>query len=38
MDETMIDNILSDNHGWALEHIATAKDDIEEVTSLLKHR
>ncbi len=38
MDETMIDNILSDNHGWALEHIATAKDDIEEVTSFLKHR
>ena len=38
MDETMIDDILSDGHGWALEHIATAKDDIEEVTSFLKHR
>jgi hypothetical protein len=38
MEETMIDDILSDGHGWALEHIATAKDDIEEVTSFLKHR
>tara|TARA_R110001592_G_scaffold171394_4_gene409688 strand:+ start:4939 stop:5751 length:813 start_codon:yes stop_codon:yes gene_type:complete len=38
LDENEVDNTLSDGHGWALEHMATAKDDIEEVASFLKHR
>ena len=38
MDQQGVDRILSDGHGWALEHMATAKDDIEEVTSFLTHR
>lgn len=38
MDETEVDQILSNGHDWATEHIATAKDDIEEVTDFLKHR
>ena len=38
MDQYEIDRILSDGHDWASEHMATAKDDIEEVTSFLKHR
>lgn len=35
MDETTVDNILSDGHGWALDHIATSNDDIEEVYHFL---
>ena len=35
MDESKIDAILSDGHGWALDHIATSKDDIEEVFNFL---
>jgi hypothetical protein len=38
MDETEVDQMLSNGHDWATEHIATAKDDIEEVTDFLKHR
>jgi hypothetical protein len=38
MDESEVDQILSNGHDWASEHMATAKDDIEEVTSFLKHR
>jgi hypothetical protein len=38
MDESEIDQTLSNGHDWATEHIATAKDDIEEVTSFLKYR
>lgn len=38
MDESEVDEILSNGHDWASEHMATAKDDIEEVTSFLKHR
>tara|TARA_Y100000389_G_C17452716_1_gene515960 strand:+ start:308 stop:718 length:411 start_codon:yes stop_codon:yes gene_type:complete len=38
MDQQEVDSTLSNSHGWALEHMATAKDDIEEVTSFLKHR
>ena len=38
MNQQEVDNTLSNGHGWALEHMATAKDDIEEVTSFLKHR
>lgn len=35
MDEAKVDSILSDGHGWALDHIATSKDDIEEVFNFL---
>jgi len=35
MDPSMVDQILSDGHNWAEDHIATSKDDIEEVCSFL---
>ena len=35
MDEDMVDSILSDGHGWAIDHIATAADDMEEVYHFL---
>jgi len=31
MDEKKIDDMLADGHDWANEHIATSKDDVEEV-------
>lgn len=38
MDPKMIDDLLSDDHGWAVDHIATSADDIEEVYHFLKYR
>ena len=35
MDESEVDSILSNGHGWATDHIATSKDDIEEVFNFL---
>jgi hypothetical protein len=35
MDTNMVDRILSNGHGWALDHIATANDDMEEVYHFL---
>ena len=35
MDESKVDRILSDGHNWALDHIATSKDDVEEVFNFL---
>jgi hypothetical protein len=35
MDPNEIDGILSDGHGWALDHIATSVDDVEEVYHFL---
>jgi hypothetical protein len=35
MDEDMVDSMLSDGHGWAIDHIATAADDMEEVYHFL---
>ncbi len=35
MDESMIDSMLSDGHNWAVDHIATSKDDVEEVFNFL---
>ena len=35
MDEADVDEILSDGHNWALDHIATSKDDVEEVFNFL---
>lgn len=37
MDKTAIDNILSGGHDWASDHLATAKDDVEEVTNFLRN-
>lgn len=36
MDKNEVDKILSDGHGWATDHIATSKDDVEEVVNFLK--
>lgn len=35
MDKMEVDRILSDGHGWATDHIATSKDDVEEVYNFL---
>lgn len=35
MDKNKVDRLLSDGHGWALDHIATSSDDIEEVYHFL---
>jgi hypothetical protein len=35
MDEAKVDQILSNGHNWATDHIATSKDDIEEVFNFL---
>jgi len=37
MDPTVVDNILKNGHSWAVDHIATSKDDIEEVANFLKN-
>jgi hypothetical protein len=36
MDPKKVDSILDNGHGWALDHIATSKDDVEEVANFLK--
>ena len=36
MDPKKVDSLLSDGHDWATDHIATSKDDIEEVYGFLK--
>ena len=38
MDFDSVDSMLSDGHGWALDHIATSKDDVEEVYHFLKNK
>ena len=35
MDESEVDAILSNGHNWAVDHIATSKDDVEEVFNFL---
>ena len=35
MDPAKVDQILSNGHAWAEDHIATSKDDIEEVFNFL---
>jgi hypothetical protein len=37
MNEEEVDTILSDGHSWAIDHVSTSKDDIEEVTNFLIH-
>ena len=31
MDSNQIDSILSDGHGWALDHVATSTNDVEHI-------
>jgi hypothetical protein len=38
MDPNMVDMILSNGHDWANDHIATSKDDVEEVHNFLKSK
>jgi len=35
LDPAMVDMVLSDGHDWANDHIATSKDDVEEVYNFL---
>lgn len=35
MDASQVDAMLSDGHDWASDHIATSKDDVEEVYNWL---
>jgi hypothetical protein len=36
MEPNKIDSLLDDGHAWATDHIATSKDDVEEVYGFLK--
>jgi hypothetical protein len=38
MNKSEVDNILIDGHDWAVDHISTSKDDIQEVFEFLKNR
>jgi hypothetical protein len=38
MDPQQVDAILQDGHNWAADHIATSKDDIEEVAGFMMNR
>lgn len=38
LDESDVDMILTNGHSWAIDHIATSKDDIEEVYGFLTDR
>jgi hypothetical protein len=35
MDAAKIDEMLADGHDWAADHVATSKDDVEEVYNWL---
>jgi hypothetical protein len=35
MDASAVDKILRNGHDWAVDHIATSKDDVEEVAGFL---
>ena len=35
MDPDEVDSILQDGHNWAVDHVATSKDDIQEVADFL---
>lgn len=36
MNPTQVDMILKNGHDWASDHIASSKDDIQEVSDFLK--
>ena len=37
MDQVKVDQILKNGHNWAVDHIVSSKDDIEEVFNFLKN-
>jgi hypothetical protein len=37
-DEHTVDEMLTNGHSWAVDHIATSKDDVEEVYGFLMDR
>ena len=38
LDESHVDMMLTNGHAWAVDHISTSKDDIEEVYGFLMDR
>jgi len=38
MDEKEIDDMLTNGHNWASDHIASSKDDVEEVFNFIKSK
>ena len=38
MDKAKVNQILEDGHGWAIDHIATSTDDVEEVYHFLTNK
>ncbi len=36
MNPSEVDQLLEEGHGWATDHIATSKDDVEEVFNFLR--
>ncbi|NBU48469.1 MAG: hypothetical protein EBS34_13725, partial [Flavobacteriales bacterium] len=36
MNEEEVDNILKDGHDWAVDHIASSLDDVQEVYNFIK--
>lgn len=36
MDEKQVDDMLTDGHNWATDHMSTSKDDIEEVYNFIR--
>ena len=36
MDKKEVDEMLSNGHGWAIDHISTSTDDVEEVYHFLE--
>lgn len=38
MDPSAVDAMLADGHDWAADHVATSKDDVEEVFGWLSGR
>lgn len=36
LNPQQVDMILKNGHGWAVDHMATSKDDIEEVSDFLR--
>jgi hypothetical protein len=35
MDKKQVDEMLTDGHAWAVDHVSTSKDDVEEVYNFL---
>lgn len=35
LDPSKVDELIKDGHGWALDHLATSKDDVQEVSDWL---